>query len=152
MFECCEDCKYFDIDYEWDDLTEDEIEIEVCRKGHIFSDDEKICEDFNKYKPRKYKETFSECDRCKYLSSCGNVIESTARQDTYRHFVKGRGYCKKVSGEINEKKLSEIIKMADSLKDIDNTMIPVLQKAISKLRDITFEQFAKVDIFELMEK
>ncbi len=28
----CENCKFHDVDYEWDDELEDEIEIEVCEK------------------------------------------------------------------------------------------------------------------------
>lgn len=30
----CENCKYYDVDYEWDDDYEEEIEVDVCRKGH----------------------------------------------------------------------------------------------------------------------
>lgn len=148
----CENCKYYDIDYEWDDLSEDEVEIEKCIKGHDISFDIKHCGDFKEYKPKPYKEEFSECDTCEFLSSCGNVIESTLREDTCRHFTKGNGYCQKLAGAINKKKLSEIIEIADDLKNIDNTMIPALEKAISKFGDITFEEFAKVNIFDLMEK
>ena len=148
----CENCKYCDVDYEWDDLSEDEVEIEICGKGHDISRDMEYCEDFREYKPKPYKEEFSECDTCKYLSSCGNVIERTLRQDMCRHFEKGRGYCQKQSGAINKKKLSEIISLSDRLSNIHSTMIPVLEKAIDKLGDITFEEFAKVDIFKLMEK
>lgn len=148
----CENCKYCDIDYEWDDLLEDEVEIEKCKKGHDISCDMNLCEDFKEYKPQPYKEEFSECDTCEFLSSCGNVIESTLREDMCRHFAKGNGYCRKSAGEINKKKLSEIIEKADGLKNIDNTMIPILEKAIRKLGDITFSEFAKVNIFDLMEE
>lgn len=148
----CENCKYYDIDYEWDDLSEDEVEIEKCIKGHDIFCGMECCEDFEKYKSKPYKEEFSECDTCEFLSSCGNVIESTLREDTCRHFTKGNGYCQKLAGAINKKKLSEIIEIADDLKNIDNTMIPALEKAISKFGDITFEEFAKVNIFDLMEK
>lgn len=29
MSKQCENCKYCDVDYEWDDLSEDEVEIEI---------------------------------------------------------------------------------------------------------------------------
>ena len=99
------------------------------------------CSDFKEYKPKPYKEEFSECDSCEYVSSCGNVIESTTRLDTCRHFIKGRGYCQKKDGVINEKKLSEIIQIADKLSYVDGNIIPHLNKAIEKFGDITYREF-----------
>lgn len=148
----CENCKYYDIDYEWDDLSEDEVEIEKCIKGHDIFCGMECCEDFKKYKSKPYKEEFSECDTCEFLSNCGNAIESTLREDTCRHFAKGNGYCQKKSGEINKKRLSEIIRISNKISTIHSTMISVLENAIDKFVDITFEEFAKVDIFKLMEE
>lgn len=82
----CRDCKYCDIDYEWNDLTEDEVEIVTCWKGREIPCDDTPCSNFKEYKSNSYKEEFSECDSCEYVSNCGNVIESTTRFDTQRHF------------------------------------------------------------------
>lgn len=148
----CENCKYYDVDYEWDDLSEDEVEIEKCGKGHDISCDMKCCEDFKEYKPKPYKEEFSECDTCEFLSSCGNTIESTLREDTCRHFTKGYGYCQKKSGGIGKKKISEIIKIADKLSFLDeNSAISVLRKAIDKFGDITYDELMEDKIYEFME-
>jgi len=84
----CKNCKFHDVDYEWDDLAEDEIEVEICEKGHEMPCDFD-CPDFKKYNPKPYKEEFSECDYCQYVASCGNVIESTTRFDKQRHFIRG---------------------------------------------------------------
>lgn len=147
----CSDCKYYDIDYEWDDLEEDEIEITTCRKGHEIPCDYTPCSDFKKYKPKPYKEEFSECDSCKYVSSCGNVIESTTKFDKQRHFVKGMGYCQKKDGDIAEKKLSEIIKLSDNLNSIDGSAILILKTALGKFGDITYGEFVKDRIYKLFE-
>ena len=32
----CRDCKYYDVDYEWDDLAEDEVEILTCKMGMTY--------------------------------------------------------------------------------------------------------------------
>ncbi len=115
----CENCKFHDVDYEWDDESEDEIKIEFCEKGHeLPCENDFDCPDFKKYKPKPYKEEFSECDYCQYVSTCGNVIESTTKYDMQRHFVRGfGGYCRKESGAFEDKKLSEIIEMADNSND-----------------------------------
>ena len=34
MIVTCENCRYYDVDYEWDDDYEEEIEVNTCRKGH----------------------------------------------------------------------------------------------------------------------
>lgn len=137
----CRDCKYCDIDYEWDDLAEDEIEIMTCQKGHEMPCDDTPCSDFKEYKPKPYKEEFSDCDNCEYVLNCENVIESTITFDRQRHFVKGRGYCQKKDGVIDEKKLTEIIQIADKLDFIDDNIIPHLNKSIEKFGDITWGEF-----------
>lgn len=87
----CVKCKFYDIDYEWDDDYEDEVEIETCKKGHELPC-ENECEDFKQYRERKYKEEFSMCDTCENLSKCiadGKLVEVTTQSDKSRHFVKG---------------------------------------------------------------
>lgn len=147
----CADCKYYDADYEWDDLEEDEIEIATCRKGHEIPLDDTQCSDFKKYKPKPYKEEFSECDYCQYVSSCGNVIESTTKCDKQRHFVKGTGYCQKKEGDLGEKKLSEIIRISDKLGSISDSAVLVLNTAIEKFGDITYGEFMKDKVYEMLE-
>ena len=132
MCEFCSDCKYYDIDYEWDDLEEDEIEIVTCRKGHEIPCDDTPCLDFKKYKLKPYKEEFSECDYCEYVSNCGNVIERTTMLDKQRHFIKGRGYCQKKDGDLAEKRLSEIIRISDKINEIDESAVAVLKTAIER--------------------
>lgn len=146
----CIDCKYYDIDYEWDDLREDEIKIVTCRKGHEIPCDDTPCSDFKKYKPKPYKEEFSECDYCEYVSSCGNVIESTTKFDKQRHFVKGMGYCQKKDGDLAEKKLLEIIQLSDKLSSIDGSAVLMLKTAIEKFGDITYGEFAKDKVYEML--
>lgn len=94
----CEKCKFYDIDYEWDDEYDDEVEIETCKKGHELPC-ENECEDFKRYGKRKYKEEFSRCDTCEYLKECqkkGMLIEVTVAEDGCRHFTKGIIFgCKK---------------------------------------------------------
>lgn len=91
----CEKCKFYDIDYEWDDEYDDEVEIENCKKGHELPC-ENECEDFKRYRERKYKEEFSRCDTCKNLKDCiedGKLMEITTRNDKSRHFMKGIIFC-----------------------------------------------------------
>lgn len=92
----CYDCKFCDIDYEFDEEEGEEYEIWTCDKGND-TDSEEECVDYKKYIARKPKETSSECDWCKYLRECDNTIECTTKYDYRRHFVKGRGFCQKDS-------------------------------------------------------
>lgn len=151
MCELCSNCKYYDTDYEWDDLEEDEIEIATCRKGHEIPCDDTPCSDFKKYKPRPYKEGFSECDYCEYVSSCGNVIESTTKFDKQRHFVKGMGYCQKKDGDLAEKKLSEVILLSEKANITSDSAVLMIKTAIEKFGDITYGEFVKDKVYELFE-
>lgn len=151
MFEFCSDCKYYETDYEWDDLEEDEIEISTCRKGHEISCDDTPCSDFKKYKPRQYKEEFSECDSCKYFSSCNNAIESTIKLDKQRHFIKGMGYCQKKGGDLAEKKLSEVIQISEKSDLVSDSAVLMIKTTIDKFGDITYGELVKDKIYELFE-
>ena len=88
MFDC-EKCKFYDIDYVWDDEC-DEEEIEICKKvtSSLAKMNVKISRDIG---IENKKEEFFECDTCGNLSKCitvGNLIEITTINDTIRHFVK----------------------------------------------------------------
>lgn len=98
----CKDCKFYDIDYEWDNETWDEVEIEKCQKSHELPlKDDFDCPDFEKYNPKPYVEKFTECDKCEYLEQCkseGNVLNNTCVADNFAHYVYGLGaYCRKGS-------------------------------------------------------
>lgn len=96
----CRNCEYYNTDYEWDEADQEEYEVEYCSKGHDISYDYNPCCDFKEYKPRPYKEKFSECDNCKYLLNCKNVINVTTFDDKERHFDKGFGFCQMREGEL----------------------------------------------------
>ncbi len=147
----CTNCKYYDIDYEWDDLGEDEIGIVTCIKGHEIPYGGTACSDFKKYNPKPYKEEFSECDSCQYVSNCNNTIESTTKLDKQRHFVKGMGYCQRKDGVLTEKKLSEVIQLSEKSDLVSGSAILMLKTAIEKFGDITYGDFTKDKIYELFE-
>lgn len=152
MCKLCSNCKYYNTDYEWDDLKEDEIEIATCGKGHEIPCDDTPCSDFKKYKPTPYKEEFSECDDCQYVSSCNNTIESTTKLDKQRHFVKGMGYCQRKDGILTEKKLSEVIQLSEKSDLVSGSAILILKIAIEKFGDITYGDFTKDRVYELFER
>lgn len=104
----CENCKYYDVDYEWDDDYEEEIEIDVCRKGHEIDFVLKnICPDFKKYKPRRYVEKDTKCDNCEFFPECkenGYVLNCTIEMDNRQHFIPGMGANCKKCGKVVYKK------------------------------------------------
>ena len=95
----CEKCKYSDVDYMWDEEIEEEYPVYTCEKGYDTEID-CVCEDFKEYKPRKYKERYTKCDKCKHLKECikkCEVIDCTREEDTRQHYIVGRGStCKEV--------------------------------------------------------
>lgn len=89
----CENCKFSDMDYIWDEETGEEYPLITCQKGNDVSCDFE-CKDFKEYKPKPYKEEDTECDKCEYLSQCknaGNCIDCTTGLDTRSHYIIGRG-------------------------------------------------------------
>jgi hypothetical protein len=96
----CKECKYSDVDYVWDEELEDEYQIYICDKGNDTELDGD-CGDFKKYKPKKYVEHFTKCDKCKDFEKCKpHLIEITMRQDTTRHYINGIGeYCQSLSNK-----------------------------------------------------
>lgn len=111
----CKNCFYSDVDYVWNDLIEDEERVEYCSRGHRL----KFllgcgCKHFKKYKEKPYIEEFTECDKCEYLSSCHSTINITLLNDNYTHRMRDwSGYCEKRCGSLKEKKLSDMINLAD---------------------------------------
>ncbi len=146
----CENCKYSDIDYIFDEESGEEYPFYTCEKGNDVSLDFE-CKDFEEYNPKPYKEEFSECDYCQYASTCGNVIESTTKYDKQIHFVRGiGGYCRKESGDFEDKKLSEIIEMAEKSNDAQlKNNGEFLQRAIERFGDITYKEFIKDKLYKM---
>ena len=93
---CCENCKYSDLDYIFDDEIGEEYPLYTCQKGNDVSLDFE-CKDFKEYKPKSYKEEDTKCDMCKHLNDCKNkgmVLRSTTSYDTREHYVASRqAYC-----------------------------------------------------------
>jgi hypothetical protein len=102
---CCEKCKFSDLDYIFDDETGEEYPIYPCKKGHnkllnfdYVADRRKVlteqeeCLDFKEYKPKKYKEKDTKCDKCKNFSKCKNegiLIKCTTSYDINEHYIVG---------------------------------------------------------------
>lgn len=92
----CSICEYCEIYYDWDDEIGDEYPVYICQKGNDTSLDYE-CSDFQKYKPQKYVEKNTKCDKCGYFEECKeNLIECTIELDTYRHYIPGIGHVCKV--------------------------------------------------------
>lgn len=91
----CSICKYCDIDYDFDQEECDEYPIYICQKRNDTSLDCE-CKDFEEYKPRKYIEEYTMCDKCKYFKECEEyLIECTTKLDNFNHYINGRGhFCK----------------------------------------------------------
>lgn len=97
----CEDCKFHDIEYMWDedDEYEEEYPFITCEKGmdeYIGSDED--CPYFHEIKRRKHAEKDTECDKCELLHECikeGNVMDMTELTDVRQHYIGGRLTCKK---------------------------------------------------------
>jgi len=150
----CKNCKFHKVEWEWDDEVEDEVEIETCKKGHeLPCENDFYCPDFEEYKEKPYKEKFSECDCCQYVSSCANVIESTTKYDMRKHFVRGSGgYCRKESGALEDKRLTEIIELSEKLNCVDiKNCKEFFRKAVKKFGDITYKEFMNDKIYDMYE-
>ena len=136
---CCENCKYSDLDYIFDDEIGEEYPLYTCQKGNSVALDFE-CEDFEEYKPEPYKEEDTECDKCYKKNECikkGYLVNSTFSQDTREHYIKGRCcVCVKGCEEFLEMKLSEILEIADT-----EDMKKFIRKAIDQLGDMTYREF-----------
>lgn len=82
----CNDCKFHDWDYEWDEVDEE---------GHNeYVDSREECPFFQKFVKEPYVEKYTKCDKCKLLEECkeeGRLIEVTTEQDSSQHYIMGRG-------------------------------------------------------------
>lgn len=92
----CSKCKYCIEDYVFDEDTGDEYPLYYCEKWNDTSLDFE-CDDFEEYKPKKYVEKDTECDKCEYLSECihNEHIDCTTFQDTRSHVLCDMTRCKK---------------------------------------------------------
>lgn len=96
----CSTCKYCNEDFVFDEETGEEYPFYTCTKGNDTDLDYK-CKDFKEYKPRKYREKDTKCDKCKYLQECideGKVIDCRNIEDTRSHYIKGLGSYVKCDG------------------------------------------------------
>lgn len=91
----CYDCKFYDVDYEYDDEDENEYEVGSCEAGHNeYLDSDEDCPYFKKYRQRKYVEKDTDCDKCEFLEQCKNdgyVINCTSFEDSREHYMRGLG-------------------------------------------------------------
>lgn len=153
----CKNCKFHDVNYEWDDVLEDEVEIKVCRKEHrLFLHMPFKCPYFEKYIPKPYVEQFTKCDKCAHVKQCendGHVINCTSKMDNYEHFIRGRNaYCRKENEPFEYKKLSEIIEIVEQSNDTKlKGGKEILQKAIERFGDITYIEFIKDKAYEMFK-
>ena len=92
----CLKCKYCIEDYVFDEDTGEEYPLYDCQKGKDTSNDFE-CEYFEEYKPKKYVEKDTECDKCEYLSECihNEHIYCTTFQDKRSHVLCDMTRCKK---------------------------------------------------------
>lgn len=93
----CSRCKFCDMYYIFDTEVGDEFPFYHCDKDHDTEADEE-CKDFEKYKPKSYKEKDTECDKCEYLRECkskGNCIDCTTVDDKRSHVLCSKENCKK---------------------------------------------------------
>lgn len=91
----CSICKYCDEDFDFDEETGEEYPVYSCQKGNDTSLDYE-CKDFEKYKPRKYKEKDTECDICEYREKCAKYssgIDCTTNMDIKTHIVYPQDKC-----------------------------------------------------------
>lgn len=84
----CKNCKFYDVDYVWDDECEDEVEEEICAKNHWSElENEGIeCPYFKKQKQYRYVEESTKCDHCKLKNEC-RLIDITTIYDASRHYT-----------------------------------------------------------------
>lgn len=94
----CSNCKYCDMDYIFDEELGDEFPFYACDKGNDTSLDFE-CKDFKKCRPRKHKETNTECDICEFREKCAKYssgIDCTCYGDMKTHVIYPKDKCIKV--------------------------------------------------------
>lgn len=94
----CDDCKFCDQDYIFDEDEGEEYPLFTCEKGqddYMISDED--CPFFVKYSLKKHVEEDTKCDKCKFLKECilnGNVIDVSEFGDEQSHWVGALETCK----------------------------------------------------------
>lgn len=88
----CSKCKFSEEGYFFDEEIGDEYLIYRCKKGND-TDPDYECKDFKEYKPRKYKEKDTKCDKCEYFKECQEYLtETTNCLDENKHYINGMGH------------------------------------------------------------
>lgn len=89
----CEQCKFYDQDYVYDNEDFEEYGVEICEEDHDeYLDSDEECPFFKEFKEKPYVEKDTECDKCEFLHKCieeGNVLESTTTEDMRQHYIGG---------------------------------------------------------------
>ena len=91
----CLICKYCDEDFAFDEELGEEYPVYTCTKGNDTSLNNK-CKDFKEYKPRKYREKDTECDKCEYREKCAkhsSGIDCTTKMDIKTHIIYPQDKC-----------------------------------------------------------
>jgi len=151
----CKNCKFYDVNYKWNEKSDCENEIAACQKRHrLFFRLPFKCPYFERHEPKPYVEQFTECDKCEYVKQCeseGCVINYTSRMDNFEHYMRGRNaYCRKLSEPFENKRLSEIIEIAKKSNDTQlNGSKEFLQKAVERFGDITYKEFIKGKLYKM---
>lgn len=95
----CSSCKYCDVDYIFDEESGDEYPLYNCDKGNDTSLDYE-CKDFKEYRPRRHKETDTECDICEFREKCAKYssgIDITCYGDMKTHVIYPKDKCIKAN-------------------------------------------------------
>lgn len=91
----CSKCKFSEEDYIFDEEIGDEYPVYTCSKGNDTGLDYE-CKDFKEYKPRKYREKDTKCDKCEYLEKCiiqADIIDCKTIGDARSHYICGSAGC-----------------------------------------------------------
>ena len=126
----CSICEYCKIYYDWDDEIGDEYPIYYCQKENDMSLGYE-CNDFEEYKPKKYVEKYTKCDKCEFFKDCEeNLLECTNLLDENKHYISGTGYICKIDilKPLTKKQFIELYKQMPNKTDI--SIGELLEKAI----------------------
>lgn len=94
----CDNCKFCNQDYIFDEDEGEEYPLFTCEKGqdeYISSDED--CPFFVKHRLKKHVEKDTKCDKCKFLKQCifnSNVIDVSEFGDERSHWVGSLETCK----------------------------------------------------------
>lgn len=92
MYSRCEKCEFFDVDYVFDDESNEEMPVSQCRKDNAINLKLKgfLCPYFKERIYTPCIEKYTKCDKCVELSKCiknGICMEITHCDDFQRHYT-----------------------------------------------------------------